>query len=653
MNLNLQIFIFLLILSSPKDGLAQVIDLTDIKYSDAGSVAGAKADAPGVAYNPDDDEYLVVYSADLTTIGSLDVYAQRVNASTGQKIGNPLKITSMTGGLDALTPDAVYNDTNNEYLIIWNTGPSTQKVVVRRVAKDLSMLLGSEVTISNTTTVSLFLLGNRIAWNHIDNEYFIVWNSVSFASVFTCRDISARYLDANLNFINGGIITVDVAICAFNSFESHYPDVVFNADRKEFLIVYRGANTVWNDFEIYYERYDEDGNLLQNRTALTNTGATKDADIPRVSYNQGGVNTGKYLVVFQGDYSNVGDYGVYAQTIDAFGVTVIGSHIALSTIDNKDDFYGAVTFNSTANEFLTMWQPFDFGFPTAVEVQRLAANGTTKLGSIQTISSGFLNNVKSEMAVRNGTLESLIVFEIWSGVDECFGRRFTTNNNPSPDASIAVANSPKAEDAIGTIDFTITFSSNATSNINVNFTISGTADDVTDYAVSGTGVSYNAGTNMGTATVNSGSNNVVVTIDPTSDNSVESDETVTITINSGTGYNVGSTDNQSATITNDDTEVTIAVSGSPKGESSGQNMVYTFTRTGVTSGNLIVNFSITGTANPALDYSVNGHTSFNSGTGIGTITIADGQNAKQLLITPTGDSLVEGNETVIVNITAP
>jgi hypothetical protein len=46
-----------------------------------------------------------------------------------------------------------------------------------------------------------------------------------------------------------------------------------------------------------------------------------------------------------------------------------------------------------------------------------------------------------------------------------------------------------------------------------------------------------------------------VTVDPTADTTVESDETVILTLASGTGYTVGTTNAVTGTITNDDLPV--------------------------------------------------------------------------------------------------
>jgi hypothetical protein len=78
---------------------------------------------------------------------------------------------------------------------------------------------------------------------------------------------------------------------------------------------------------------------------------------------------------------------------------------------------------------------------------------------------------------------------------------------------------------------------------------------------------------------------------------VESNETAILTVTSGTGYNVASPSVATGTITNDDTDVTLVISPSSVLEDGATNLVYTFTRVGVTGSDLTVNFAVSGNPN--------------------------------------------------------
>ncbi|WP_149988954.1 hypothetical protein, partial [Microcystis aeruginosa] len=70
------------------------------------------------------------------------------------------------------------------------------------------------------------------------------------------------------------------------------------------------------------------------------------------------------------------------------------------------------------------------------------------------------------------------------------------------------------------------------------YTVGGTATFSTDYTQTGA-ASYTATT--GTVNFVAGSSTATVTVDPTADTTVESNETVALTLTSGTGYTVGTT----------------------------------------------------------------------------------------------------------------
>lgn len=208
--------------------------------------------------------------------------------------------------------------------------------------------------------------------------------------------------------------------------------------------------------------------------------------------------------------------------------------------------------------------------------------------------------------------------------------------------SISASTLSQAEDVAGTLDFVIDLGGNAVANTNIEFKVSGTADDATDYTLSGTNITYDANTNTGTATILMGTSTATINVDPTTDVDIEGDETVILIIECDKAA--------CATIVDDDPMVMMMVSQSPKPESSGQAMVFTFSRTGETSSDLIVNFSASGTASTMDDYMVMGTTSFNTGTGIGTVTIPSGNATKEIMVVPTADAKVEGDETIIMTI---
>jgi Ca2+-binding RTX toxin-like protein len=84
-------------------------------------------------------------------------------------------------------------------------------------------------------------------------------------------------------------------------------------------------------------------------------------------------------------------------------------------------------------------------------------------------------------------------------------------------------------------------------------------------------------------------------------------------------------------------------------EDSNLNLVYTFTRTGVTSHALTVNYTVAGTATQVdSDYTQTGAASFSATSG--TITFAADSDTAVLKVIPTADITKEANETVTITL---
>ncbi|MFM5955715.1 MAG: hypothetical protein ACKOQ2_00880, partial [Dolichospermum sp.] len=132
------------------------------------------------------------------------------------------------------------------------------------------------------------------------------------------------------------------------------------------------------------------------------------------------------------------------------------------------------------------------------------------------------------------------------------------------------------------------------------------------------------------------------------DTTVESDETVILTLASGTGYTIGNTSEVTGTITNDDfPSVTLAVSPTSVTEDGTPNLIYTFTRTGVTTNALTVNYTVGGTATIGTDY-----TGIATAGTTKTVTFAAGSSVVILSLNPSSDVVSDGNETVALTLAA-
>ncbi|WP_301951271.1 beta strand repeat-containing protein, partial [Microcystis aeruginosa] len=207
----------------------------------------------------------------------------------------------------------------------------------------------------------------------------------------------------------------------------------------------------------------------------------------------------------------------------------------------------------------------------------------------------------------------------------------TITNVTLPSVTLAVSPSSVTEDGTSNLIYIFMRTGDTTNPLTVNYSIGGTATNGSDYTLLPTSVIFEANSAIAT-----------VMVDPTADTTVENNETVALTLAAGTGYIIGTTNAVTGTITNDDTSVTLAVSPASVTEDGTTNLIYTFTRSGVTTNSLTVNYSISGTATNGNDY-----------TSIPTsVTFAANATTATVTVDPTADTTVETDETVALTLAA-
>jgi parallel beta-helix repeat protein len=94
--------------------------------------------------------------------------------------------------------------------------------------------------------------------------------------------------------------------------------------------------------------------------------------------------------------------------------------------------------------------------------------------------------------------------------------------------------------------------------------------------------------------------------------------------------------------------ITLVNSTSSVAEDGSANIIYTFSRAGVASDALVVNYGVAGTADFDVDYKSLGATNFNASNG--TITFAAGASTATLIIDPVADSIAESDGTIAITL---
>jgi hypothetical protein len=201
----------------------------------------------------------------------------------------------------------------------------------------------------------------------------------------------------------------------------------------------------------------------------------------------------------------------------------------------------------------------------------------------------------------------------------------------------ATATTPNALEA-GAVPgmFRIQRSGSTVSNLVVEYQILGSASSPADYEPIPSLVTIPIGVSF-----------VDVTITPVDDSTDETNETVTLNLLNAPGGRLASpSDTATVNIIDDDSSanlptVSIVATDNTASEPGSDTGAFTILRTGDTSADLTVSFSVSGTATAA-DYS-----------SIGTsATIPAGATETTVTITPVDDATAETNETVTVTLTA-
>jgi Lectin C-type domain/Calx-beta domain/Ser-Thr-rich glycosyl-phosphatidyl-inositol-anchored membrane family/FG-GAP-like repeat/PA14 domain/LysM domain len=213
-------------------------------------------------------------------------------------------------------------------------------------------------------------------------------------------------------------------------------------------------------------------------------------------------------------------------------------------------------------------------------------------------------------------------------------------NDPKPIITIAANDNSSGEVISGLTEnpgqFTLTRTGDLTNSLTVYYAISGTAANTTDYTTITNNVTFLAG-----------SSTAIVNINPVDDVIFEGNETVLLTLTTNTAYNLGAAKTATVNIVeNDLPTITISANDSSAGEivpelaqNPGQ---FTLKRSGNTAKALTAYYTILGTSTKGTDYTtITNYVTFLAGSATATVDI-----------NPIDDLIYEGNETVILSLSA-
>jgi hypothetical protein len=241
--------------------------------------------------------------------------------------------------------------------------PSDQGVV----AAPNGGALGSPMLIGDFSDQGVDAKDPAVAYNSQRQEYLVVW----WNDRPGCDDIFGRLVSAN-----GVPLGSRFPIANQCPGERWYPDVTYNTQRNEYLVVWGySATPTTPPFCIRAQRLEATGNTIGSVIDITDCSSTTNFGFsPAVAYAS---TEDKYLVVWSGRASSATSLNVMGQVV-AHDSSLIGGNF---TIAQGDASYSHeepdLAYNHKRNEYMVAWQRRAIG-TTYVDIfcRRVQGNGT-------------------------------------------------------------------------------------------------------------------------------------------------------------------------------------------------------------------------------------------------------------------------------------
>jgi hypothetical protein len=408
------------------------------RISQAAAVAAdRRAGSPEAAYNPDDNEYLVVWESDGLTEakGVNDIYGQRINGATYERIGTNFRISSLTDSdrnQSANDPRVVYNRTAREYLVVWHgsglfDAPDGVFEVygqrLNRTGKDI----GIDFRISSTSDLgkintSVVRTNSQVdvAWNSTNNEYLVIWKGMGEPEDVVKMEIYGQRLKANCELL-GKYFRISHTTDQGNNFNANAPAIAYNGRDNQYLVVWNGGFKKDSNTEVWGRGLAANGVALGTEDFRISqvTGANRRASSPQLVYNSA---NNEYLVVFQanplpGEAANVNE--VLGLRIDATKLGEVEPNylrVSNTTAAGIRVSEPRITYNAFDKEYLVLWRSVRAKAPSEIWAQRLSASGADIEGDFQisNIGAGGQDRSINDAALAHNSTNGQYVV-VWQG----------------------------------------------------------------------------------------------------------------------------------------------------------------------------------------------------------------------------------------------
>jgi len=230
--------------------------------------------APAVAYSPAQDQYLIVYTHDVTTTNS-DVWATAVSWNGGW-ISNPFPIRQEAEHQQ--NPAVAYNSQDDEFLVVYEngwTGSNFNDIAARRVRASDRALLSWRNIASGAPDLRT---RPDVAYNGARNEYLIAY-TYQPGSYLNPGDVYGKVTSADMGTLSSEISIRTGAGCQGEVSAAAGPD--------EYLVVWQDRVCGTNEANIYARRVNGAGEPQGPAAGFPLTIAPAYQTLPSVAYGAG------------------------------------------------------------------------------------------------------------------------------------------------------------------------------------------------------------------------------------------------------------------------------------------------------------------------------------------------------------------------------
>jgi hypothetical protein len=216
------------------------------------------ANAPAIAANPADNEYLVTWVAGERPDFVSHVFGQRVSAA-GANVGSEFPVSNASER--PASPDIAYNTNAGGYLAAWEAPGAASlapNAIVGRILSASGVGAGGVIQISNLVNRGVF--DASIAYNGNANEYFVTWSGRGPAYQYDIEVFGQRLSPTGAE-VDGDCLVSKAYKAEDPQGRAVDPSPVYNQTADEYFVAWDGDEDAGVDEQVIF------GRRLANRAA--------------------------------------------------------------------------------------------------------------------------------------------------------------------------------------------------------------------------------------------------------------------------------------------------------------------------------------------------------------------------------------------------